>query len=509
MRDEKKAAGRDPVDVGRLAGGLKQILAADGDARETLELIVREASAAVGCGHIFLSRYDAAGRTFRAVAWQSSVSPGDVPLDRKFMGSSYLSGQPILARDLSQYNYRLRPGVARLGFHSMAGLPLMSGQDLLGVLEAFAEEADHFSDLDIDLLTVFARQAAAVIERADLKREAAYRAAENEFLLEAPRLEQASLGSLLYKVGEAFAAVLGLDGIAVFGLEPKLADSPLQEVMAKGFSMSDIGRLKSLYSREYLQKLPHGPEEGEAEPIIKQSFRQGGSAAKMLYTVPVLYRRTLYGLVVFYWRQLDKAADTVSLEQFIERMVGHIAMVLGRRDIYANIQRISLFDLLTGLANRRLFDYVLDRELKKLRRNNQPLSLLMADVDYFKKINDLYGHQTGDAVLEQIGAVMRECFRNIDLPTRYGGEEFAVILTDTDADQAREAAERFRASVAACKFLAGSSCISVTVSVGGATYGYRDTGGETSVERLIAAADQALYQAKQRGRNMVVFADGC
>jgi hypothetical protein len=84
-----------------------------------------------------------------------------------------------------------------------------------------------------------------------------------------------------------------------------------------------------------------------------QTFRQGG--AKLLYTVPIAYRGSLQGLVVFYWRQLDKTADHAALENFIRRIIGHITMILGRKDTYANIQRLSLYDLLTGLANRRMF----------------------------------------------------------------------------------------------------------------------------------------------------------
>lgn len=510
MNDEREQIKREPLDAGRLVRGLGRVLAAGNSVRDTLDLIVREAYAAIGCDHLFLSRYEAGAQLFRAIAWQSrgGVNPGDIALDQKFMGSSYLTGQPIVIHDLSQYNYRLRPGVARLGFLSMVGMPIVIRGGVVGVLEAFSEHAEHFSDLDADLLALFAREAAAALERADLEREAGYRAAESEFLREALKLEQASLGSLLYKVGETFAAVLGVDGIAVFGVEPALADSPLQEVMAKGFSMADIGRLKTLYNSDYLRKLT-APEATPGGPIVKQSFRQGGAgAAKLLYTVPIIYRRSLHGLIVFYWRQADKLVDMAGLESFIERIVGHITIVLSRKDIYANIQRISFSDLLTGLANRRLFDYVLDRELKKVRRTGKPVSLLMLDIDSFKAINDVYGHPAGDSVLEQIGAIIKETFRGSDLAARYGGEEFAVILPDTDRDQAVAIAERLRGRVAAHQFPVAGGCINVTVSIGGATCGSREAAGDDGAERLILVADQALYQAKQLGRNITIFTAG-
>jgi two-component system cell cycle response regulator len=506
VNDDQKQAKRGPIDLARLIKGLGMAIAAGAKTRDALDLLVQEAHAAVGCDHLFLSRYEAAAQTFRAVAWRSSVDPGDVSLDQKFMGNSYLNGQPIVVHDLSQYNYRLRPGVARLGLLSMVGVPIVTAQGVIGVLEAFAEQPDHFSDLDADLLALFARQAAAIIERADWEREAKYRTAENDFLIETLKLEQASLGSLFYKVGETFASVLGVDGIAVFGVEPALPDSQLQEVMARGFSMADIGRLKALYGKERLQKLLSIPDGGSKELIVKQTFRQSGAgAAKLLYTVPIAYRGSLQGLIVFYWRQIDKSADPAALEKFIERTVGHVTMLLGRKDIYTNIQRISFYDLLTGLSNRRMFDYVLDREIKKMRRTGKPLSLLMVDVDFFKSINDIHGHPAGDAVLEQISAIMKETFRSVDLTARYGGEEFAVILPDTDRVQAVSVAERLRLRVAEHQFRIGKGFINVTISIGGATWQNRDGAGEATGERLIASADKALYQAKKMGRDITIF----
>lgn len=504
VNDDQEQAKRGPIDLARLIRGLSQVLAAGAQTRDALELLVREAQAAVGCDHLFLSRYEAGSRTFRAVAWHSSVDPGDVPLERKFMGNSYFNGQPIVVHDLSQYNYRLRPGVARLGLLSMVGVPIVTGRGIVGVLEAFAERPDHFSDLDADILALFARQAAAIIERADFEREAKYRTAENDFLAAALKHGQASLGSLFYQVGEIFAAVLGVDGIAVFGVEPALPDGQLQEVMARGFSMADIGRLKTLYGKERLQKLLPSPGGGRKELIVKQTFRQSG-AAKLLYTVPIVYRRSLHGLIVFYWRQIDKSADPAAMENFIERTVGHVTMLLGRKDLCANIQRISFYDLLTGLANRRMFDYVLDREIKKMRRTAKPLSLLMIDIDYFKAINDIHGHPAGDAVLEQFGAIMKESFRNVDLPARYGGEEFAVILPDTDRVRAVSVAERLRLKVAERRFPVGTGFVNLTVSIGGATWTNREGAGDATGEQLVAAADQALYQAKQMGRDITIF----
>ncbi|MDR3561619.1 MAG: sensor domain-containing diguanylate cyclase [Negativicutes bacterium] len=496
---------RDPIGVHQLVRGLNTILTPNRDVGETLDAIVQEASLAVNCEHLFLSRYDATNQMFRAVAWRSAINPGNVSLEQKFMGTSYLGNQPIIVNDLSQYNYRLRPAVARMGLLSMVGVPFATAGGVAGVLEAFAEDINHFSDLDVDCLLLFARQAASVMEKADLEREGRLRSAENDLLVEALKLEQASVGSLLYKVGEIFTSLFHADGIAVFGIETQVEGSPLQEVMAKGFAGSDVARLKELFNREYLDRLVNVPE-GKEHNIIKQTLRHPGpGGARLLYTVPIVLKRALQGIVVFSWTKPDQESEMVNLEKFITRIIGSIIMILSRKTLYSNIQKISFSDTLTGLANRRLFDYVLDRELKKAKRSVKPLSLLMIDIDFFKKINDTFGHPVGDMILEQIGAMLKENCRNVDLPARYGGEEFVLVLPETDTANAAVIAERIRSRVAQQQFQIGSQYVNVTVSIGGATYiGSQDTGAGDSIVQI---ADQALYQAKQMGRNLVVFAN--
>ncbi len=153
-------------------------------------------------------------------------------------------------------------------------------------------------------------------------------------------------------------------------------------------------------------------------------------------------------------------------------------------------------DILTGLHNRRWFDESLPRMVGRHVRTQQPLSLLMLDVDEFKKYNDRHGHQAGDAALSRIGAILGSRIRPTDLTARYGGEEFVVMLPLTDSSGALVAAERIRNSVAAETSSLLLSGESLTVSVGVAQL----SAGETP-ESFIARADGALYRAKAAGRN--------
>ncbi|HBA89211.1 MAG TPA: diguanylate cyclase response regulator [Geobacter sp.] len=159
-------------------------------------------------------------------------------------------------------------------------------------------------------------------------------------------------------------------------------------------------------------------------------------------------------------------------------------------------------DGLTGIANRRQFNEVLQSEIKRAMRNGRALSLIICDVDHFKKYNDLYGHLAGDKCLQLLGALLRESFKRAgELPARYGGEEFAVILPDTDAATGAQQAERLRKLLADLALPhAGSEEGVVTVSVG--VVGGMMTHG-LDAEWFIREADQALYLSKANGRNRV------
>ena len=163
-------------------------------------------------------------------------------------------------------------------------------------------------------------------------------------------------------------------------------------------------------------------------------------------------------------------------------------------------------DSLTGLANRRYFDEALSTEFYRVKRSGAPLSLIMLDVDYFKKFNDSYGHLAGDDCLRQFGTTLKTIVgRAPDIVARYGGEEFVVILPETEITGAEALAEQIRKAVEelAIPHSASETSESVTVSLGVVTV--YATGLE-SPEQVVALADQALYCAKNRGRNRFAVA---
>jgi diguanylate cyclase (GGDEF)-like protein len=188
--------------------------------------------------------------------------------------------------------------------------------------------------------------------------------------------------------------------------------------------------------------------------------------------------------------------------QLLERSIRY---ALERNRLLIKIRDLAVRDALTGLYNRRELHRFLDYEFIKSRRYNHPFSLLMMDIDHFKEINDRFGHRTGDDILQQVAQSLLNNSRGCDLPARYGGDEFIIVLPETPASQARYGAERIRKVVESLAIQINhenelSEKISITLSIGVAEY----PGDATFGDELIDKADQALYQAKRLGCNQVV-----
>jgi diguanylate cyclase (GGDEF)-like protein len=166
------------------------------------------------------------------------------------------------------------------------------------------------------------------------------------------------------------------------------------------------------------------------------------------------------------------------------------------------LQSLATTDAMTGLINRRQFNVRLEAESARVRRYQHSLSLALFDIDDFKKINDLYGHPTGDRILSELGKLISQNVRESDIPARYGGEEFALILPETAKNQAAELLERLRLLVEETVFCLPDNPMTITISVGV----QQMENLQSPVYELIAQADAALYEAKRTGKNRVVCA---
>ena len=190
-------------------------------------------------------------------------------------------------------------------------------------------------------------------------------------------------------------------------------------------------------------------------------------------------------------------------ENLASLIAGEIALALDRANWMRRTQLLSITDELTGLFNHRRFLQILEHEFGRSKRYKSSLCLLMIDIDHFKQLNDTYGHQQGDRMLRSLGKIFGKATRETDIVTRYGGEEFAIILPSTGLEGGRISAERIRTAVQNHAFShPGEAPLRMTVSIGVAHF---DGQGANHPKQLIRQADVALYQAKARGRNCVVI----
>jgi diguanylate cyclase (GGDEF)-like protein len=175
-------------------------------------------------------------------------------------------------------------------------------------------------------------------------------------------------------------------------------------------------------------------------------------------------------------------------------------------DLHETVQLQAVTDELTGLFNHRRFQEVMDAEVERARRYDHEMGLIMLDIDNFKRVNDTYGHMQGDMVLREVARVLKQSAREIDEPARYGGEEMAVALPQTDLDGAYQFAERVRKLIEELELplLDGDGTLRVTASFGAASL---STAPQSDKEGLVAAADAALYRAKRSGKNRTVKAE--
>lgn len=217
-----------------------------------------------------------------------------------------------------------------------------------------------------------------------------------------------------------------------------------------------------------------------------------------IMVVPLLYRDEVVGLMSAVQRVEGRDFSRRD-EQLLAAMANQAAVAIANTRLFREVQRLAITDDLTALPNRRHFLELAEREFQRVQRTGEPLSALLFDIDDFKEVNDRFGHAIGDEVLSAVAASARKHVREVDMVGRYGGEEFAVLLPNSDLAAAHRVAERLRHAIEATPVQTGRGLVRVTISVGAA----QATWDVVSVAALIDRADRAMYAAKAAGRNRV------
>jgi diguanylate cyclase (GGDEF)-like protein len=240
----------------------------------------------------------------------------------------------------------------------------------------------------------------------------------------------------------------------------------------------------------------------DADPVFLEGSHPGCDSFGSVLTIPLMARGRTIAVLTLNSPKTDAFVEDI--QRVLDILENPASVVVDNARLYEGTKRLAVTDGLTRLFNHRHFYELLEQEFLRTKRYKTQLAMIMIDIDFFKHINDTYGHQAGDDILKSLALVIQRQVRDVDVLARYGGEEFAVLMPQTSLRQAENVAERIRHAVEHNEFDAAGSKIRVTISLGIAAHPECEVQNQTE---LVQVADAALYEAKRTGKNKVVI--GC
>jgi diguanylate cyclase (GGDEF)-like protein len=323
--------------------------------------------------------------------------------------------------------------------------------------------------------------------------------------LEELQTERERLEEAIRRVGQSVAA--GLDRVGVLEIVVQTAVEGVSAAAGRASMRGDDNRLIEVARTgepESFRRALHAAEAAVIDAGQVAEIQVGGASALAAPLGANEAGDQVIGIVSV--ARGDHAFTAAELELFAY-LTNQASVSVENVDLHETVQKQAVTDELTGLFNHRRFQEVISAEVERARRYGQEMGLIMLDIDNFKQVNDTYGHLQGDLVLREVARVLRQSSREIDEPARYGGEEMAVALPQTDLEGAYQFAERVRHAVEALELPlpSGDGSLRVTASFGVASLA---TAHHADKGALVAAADAALYAAKRAGKNRTVRANG-
>ena len=388
---------------------------------------------------------------------------------------------------------------------AFVGVPIFEGKTLRGLLVGDRAMGPMFASGEIDLFVSAAAQIMRIVqservfqavERSKNEHERFYRA--STALNRALTLEEVYAAAL-----EGARGVCDFDFAAIAAFDPRGGGHVISMAVGEG-SDGLVGTKHrdpaSVASMVVKNKLAL-PVSGEWRDHHETHIFDAGERIKgfeSLYVLPLLVKHDVLGTFAVAARR--PGAFTSDRREMLGVVANQVAISLQNGRMVQSLEEQATTDGLTGLVNHRTFQERFSAMLGRADRHKFRVAMLLTDIDHFKKVNDTYGHPTGDAVLKRVAAILRASARKIDIVARYGGEEFALVLEGTDRAGARQLAERIREEVAAQTFESSKGPFKATLSLGVAVY---PDDGKVKQD-IIACADKALYAAKHSGRNRTV-----
>lgn len=393
-------------------------------------------------------------------------------------------------------------GVALLGFLALAvAFALVVWRSLKSQIEGLLVAARRLGggSFDVEVST------AGRDELAELGREFNSMAVQLEGRLDELQEERARQRKAIRRVGDSFAR--GLDRQALLSIIVQTAIDGVGAQCGRATVRDDpAAPLAQVASAGEVERFSTAIEAAETQVLDGQRPAEtavnGSAALAQPLRVSQVDGRVLGILSVARPERPFSPAD----KELFTYLANQASVAIENVDLHETVQRQAVTDDLTGLFNHRRFQEVMATEVGRSRRYGQPMGLIMLDLDNVKEVNDTYGHMQGDLVLREVARVLRESSREIDEPARYGGDEMAVALPQTDLEGAYRFAERVRQRIAELELpvLEGEGTLRVTASFGAAAI--HGTPSDDK-DALIAAADAALYRAKRAGENRTIKAD--
>lgn len=382
---------------------------------------------------------------------------------------------------------------------SIIAIPVMEGSTPVGLLIVDTSRYHAFSEPEQKTVKMFSGQIAKILER-----ERVYNIIKHDI----------TALRIIKEFSSSLAAAIHYDDVInklchysqqAFSGDAFFFEHGIQGFQVKHFSGEISGGPKVIDFRGTLAGIAIENKHKEYVSDIKQFVMKvlplqfKTDEARSVIAVPLFFEGDLIGV----FGMLSKQKEFLDSRQIslVEVMCNQAATSIANAKMHAEIERMATTDGLTGLYNHRVFQQKLTEELKRSERQETPLSLLLTDIDFFKKVNDTHGHPVGDFVLKGVSRILQQEIRDIDIAARYGGEEFVVILPGTDSIGAKNIAERLRKAIMAETFSPDNRTLKVTMSIGIATV----PADARTKEELIEKADQALYHAKHNGRNQSVI----
>lgn len=402
-------------------------------------------------------------------------------------GRAFASGEAFLCDDTRSDHRVDQATCRRLGVGSMIVVALVSSRRTLGVLAVLSPDASGFTGQHLQTLRLVAGILAARLDLASELQAKQILLGENTVAIGALRESESRFRRAFDDSGIGMGLV-ALDGrwLKVNGVLCRITGYTEDELLARTF-----------------QAITH-PEDLEHDLGLVQRVLSGQ------ITTYEIEKRYLHKSGSTVWVLLTGSIVTGAAGQPMY-FIAQIQDITDRKKAHEALMTLATRDELTGLYNRREMDRLLAEEVVRARRHDRPVSLLLIDLDHFKRVNDTFGHQVGDHVLRRVADIIAESVRSFDRVARYGGEELAVILPEASEEQAMLVAERIRTNVAQRPLEvdlgganAGQPPIRVTVSIG---IGCTNVAHERTPEQLIRVADRALYAAKRCGRNRSMISE--